>query len=76
MYKVIKAFADLQDGNHTYSVGDRFPRCGVEVGKERIAELSGRENKQGVPLIKLVEDEEPVKEEKKPAKRGRKPAKK
>lgn len=63
MYKVIKAFADLQDGNHTYSVGDRFPRCGVEVGKERIAELSGRENKQGVPLIK---EEKPAKAKRKP----------
>ena len=54
MYKVIKSFYDLKDNNHVYSVGDTFPRNGVEVGAERIAELSSDKNLQGVPLIEEV----------------------
>lgn len=51
MYKVIKYFNDLQDNGYAYNVGDSFPHEGMTVTKERIAELSGKENKQGVPLI-------------------------
>lgn len=54
MYKVIKLFADLQDGNHVYNVGDEFPRKGVSVTDARIAELAGSNNKQGTPLIAEV----------------------
>ena len=54
MYKVIKYFTDLQDNNYAYYVGDTFPRNGVEVGAERIAELSNDKNLQGVPLIEEV----------------------
>ena len=54
MYKVIKFFTDLQDNNYAYYVGDTFPRNGVEVGVERIAELSSDKNLQGVPLIEEV----------------------
>ena len=54
MYKVIKYFTDLQDNNYAYYVGDTFPRNGVEVGAERIAELSSDKNLQGVPLIEEV----------------------
>ena len=54
MYKVIKSFTDLQDNNYAYSVGDTFPRNGVEVGAERVAELSSDKNLQGVPLIEEV----------------------
>ena len=54
MYKVIKSFTDLQDNNYAYSVGDTFPRNGVEVGAERIAELSSDKNLQGVPLIEEI----------------------
>lgn len=54
MYKVIKFFIDLQDNNHPYNAGDIFPRSGVTVTDERLAELAGSENKQGVPLIQLV----------------------
>ena len=54
MYKVIKSFYDLKDNNHVYSVGDTFPHNGVEVGSERIAELSSDKNLQGVPLIEEV----------------------
>ena len=54
MYKVIKHFIDLQDSNHSYDVGDIYPREGVEVSEERIAELAGDKNKQGTPIIKAV----------------------
>ena len=57
MYKVIKYFTDLQDGNHPYNVGDIFPREGFEVLPSRIKELASKKNLQGVPLIeKVVED--------------------
>lgn len=54
MYKVIHYFNDLQDDGYAYNVGDEFPHKGMTVTKERIAELSGSENKQGVPLIAEV----------------------
>ena len=54
MYKVIKSFTDLQDNNYAYYVGDTFPRNGVEVGAERIAELASDKNRLGVPLIEEV----------------------
>ena len=54
MYKVIKRFRDLQDNNHVYSVGDKFPDNGVEVGAERIAELASDKNRLGVPLIEEI----------------------
>lgn len=64
MYKVIKRFHDLQDATktksgevyHEYNVGDVFPRDGTEASEERLAELAGSDNKQGVPLIELVEE--------------------
>ena len=65
MYKVIKYFTDLLDNGYPYSVGDTYPRQGMTANKERIAELAGCNNKQGQPLIKLVE-EAPAK---KPAKK-------
>ena len=55
MYKVIKAFVDLQDCNFPYKVGDVFPRNGKEVTESRLNELAGKDNKQGQPLIKLIE---------------------
>lgn len=61
MYRVIRAFSDLHDGDHQYCVGDPFPRKGVAVSRARLAELSGSANKQGVPLIELFE---PIKVEK------------
>lgn len=54
MYKVTKLFADLQDNNHVYNVGDEYPRKGLKVTDERIAELAGSNNKQGTPLIVSV----------------------
>lgn len=64
MYEVIRHFHDLQDSTktkggtfyHEYNVGDTYPRNGFEVSDERLAELSGSDNKQGVPVIKLVAD--------------------
>lgn len=56
MYKVIKYFTDLQDKEHEYNVGDKFPRRGVKVTESRIAELAGSNNKQGCPLIEKVEE--------------------
>ena len=57
MYKVIKYFTDLQDGHYAYNVGDTYPRKGLNPSEERIAELSGSDNKQGVPLIKEVKQQ-------------------
>ena len=54
MYRVIEPFTDLQDNNYVYYVGDTFPRDGVEVGVERVAELASDKNLQGVPLIEEV----------------------
>ena len=51
MYRVIYPFADLSDSNHTYNAGDEFPRRGVIVKPERLAELAGSNNKIGRPLI-------------------------
>ena len=56
MYKVIKHFIDLHDDDHSYEEGDIFPREGIIVKPERIAELAGSNNKQKTPLIELVEE--------------------
>lgn len=71
MYKVIKYFIDLHDKNHEYHEGDVFPREGVEVSAERIAELASDKNRRHEPLIaeeKQPEAEQPAEEEK-PAKK-------
>lgn len=67
MYKVIKHFIDLQDNNHSYNAGDNYPRSGLVVSDDRFAELAGSENKQGVPLIQLVEEKPKAKRAKKTA---------
>lgn len=54
MYRVIKAFIDLQDNRHAYSEGDTFPHNGIEVDAERIAELASDKNRRGVPLIEEI----------------------
>ena len=58
MYKVIKSFTDLQDKKHLYKVDDEYPRKGLKPTKGRIKELSGKDNRQGVPLIKEVKEAE------------------
>ncbi len=69
MYKVIKFFTDLQDNDRPYNVGDEFPHKGLTVSAERFAELAGCNNKQGAPLIELVEDAPKVEVPKKKAKK-------
>ena len=54
-YKVIKLFTDLHDNDYLYNVGDTFPRKGITVTEERLAELAGSNNKQHTPLIEKVE---------------------
>lgn len=54
MYRVIHKFYDLKDNNHAYSVGDTFPRDGVDVDAGRIDELASDKNRLGVPLIEEV----------------------
>ena len=56
MYKVLTEFADLQDGNHIYRVGDVYPREGYTPKDERIDELSTGKNLLHKPLIQNVED--------------------
>lgn len=55
MYKVIEFFHDLQDGCHAYNPGDTFPREGMNVSDDRLAELAGTNNRRGVQLIEKVE---------------------
>ena len=79
-YKVIRAFADLQDNNHIYSDGDEYPRKGYSPSKERIDELLTEKNRIHKPLIQLVEGSTVVQEPEtvvqavveEPKKRGRK----
>ena len=55
-YKVIHRFADLQDFNHLYNVGDLFPRIGMKVSQSRIDELASSKNKLKTPLIEIEKD--------------------
>ena len=74
-YKVLKSFADLSDGKHTYAVGDTYPREGVKVSPDRIHELSTSKNSHGTPLIQEAEELKEVKADEKPAKKTAKPKK-
>ena len=62
-YKVIKAFADLQDCNHSYFPGDEYPRKGYSPTPERIDELLSDKNRIHTPLIKIAMGEDPAEEE-------------
>lgn len=57
MYRVIETFRDMRDGR-LYLAGDPYPRSGVEVSAERLAELSGTGNKQHRPMIRLEKPKE------------------
>jgi hypothetical protein len=46
----------LYDNDYPYAVGDIYPRQGLIVSNGRLAELAGSNNKQGQPLIELVEE--------------------
>ena len=60
-YRVIEGFYDLQDPEgksfHLYNKGDNYPREGLEPTEERIAELSGKDNKRRQHLIEEVAEE-------------------
>ncbi|MDU5688629.1 MAG: Rho termination factor N-terminal domain-containing protein [Kluyvera cryocrescens] len=56
MYKVIEYFTDLQDANYEYNVGDTFPRKGLNVSDERLAELSTKDKDlKGMKVSELRE---------------------
>lgn len=67
MYKALITFTDLQDNNYRYQAGDIFPRKGIKVSNERIAELLSDNNRRHKPVIEEIVKEEPKKEEVKPA---------
>lgn len=73
VYKTIEHFTDLQDNNYGYNVGDIFPRSGLEVSEERLAELSGSKNLRGRAVIESIPDTvtEETAEEKPRKKKGR-----
>lgn len=54
-YRVIKTFADLQDGRRLYEAGELYPRPGLEVTMERLHELAGSDNAAHMALIEAVE---------------------
>lgn len=54
MYKVKEEFVDLKDKCYLYKAGDTYPRKGTNVSDERIAELSGKNNLRGKPIIEKV----------------------
>lgn len=66
-YRVIEGFYDLQDpegkGFYLYNKGDIYPREGLEPTKERIAELSGKDNRRSQPLIEEILEGIPQEEE-------------
>ena len=68
MYKVIKHFTDMQDGNYAYDPTDParniYPRKGLSVLPSRIKELASDKNRQGCPLIEEIEDTKPEKKTK------------
>ena len=64
MYRVIKAFTDLQDNNFAYNVGDEYPRKNLSVLPSRIKELASDKNRQGCPLIEEIPDIEEKPEKK------------
>ena len=76
MYKVLERFTDLQDNRHEYNPGDTFPREGLVVSEERLAELSTDKNRQRRPLIEEIKKK--AKAEVKPEKKEtvKKPVKK
>lgn len=55
MYRALCEFHDLTDGNRRYGAGETFPRPGLDVSADRLAELSGTGNKLGRAVIEAVE---------------------
>lgn len=69
LYRATEFFQDKTDGLHKYYAGDTFPREGLTVSEERLAELSSNRNVRRRPVIAAVAeasaDAEPKKEQKK-----------
>ncbi len=57
-YKALVRFTDLQDDNFKYEPGDVYPRAGLKVSAERLKELSSKNNKRGIPVIKRLTKKE------------------
>ena len=74
MYRVIKAFTDMQDGNYAYDPTDpsrnTYPRKGLNVLQSRINELASNKNRQGVPLIEEIPEKTEETKKKKSAEKG------
>ena len=79
MYKVVKDFADAQDNNHIYKIGEVYPREGYTPTTERLAYLSSAKTPIKAPVIVLTGEKpkevEMPKEEAKPLKTENKPTK-
>lgn len=72
-FRVKVDFFDLEDNRRLYHQGDVYPRAGYTPSEERIAVLSGAENKAGIPLIEPVNSNSPKKKGKKDGQRTDKP---
>lgn len=68
IYRVKEQFYDLTDGYREYLPGDIFPREGLTVTAERLAELATSANRLGYPVIVGYEELT----EQKPSRKGRK----
>lgn len=56
-YEVLHDFKDLHDKNKIYRAGDVYPNpANKKIKKERIKELSSKENRQNKPLIKEIKE--------------------
>ena len=55
IYRALIRFCDRQDDMFMYEAGDTYPRPGLDVTPERIAELAGSDNRMGYPLIRREE---------------------
>ena len=56
MFTVLSEFADLQDENYVYGIGDEYPRKGYSPTDERVDELCTSKNLLHKPLIQKVEE--------------------
>ena len=70
MYRVIKAFVDLQDNNYKYDINDIYRRKGVNVLQSRINELASNKNLQKTPLIEEIPEIEEKPKKKKSAEKA------
>lgn len=74
MYRVIKAFTDMQDDNYAYDptnpARNTYPRKGLHVLQSRINELASSKNRQGVPLIEEIPEKVEEPKKKKPVEKA------